>query len=93
MPGTARSYGLRDPFDAESSIEAEAHLMHDLLGRFRSTALAVAAYNAGPNAVGRCNCIPPYPETRAYVAKILGLMSGAGALPAPPPALEVKLTS
>jgi hypothetical protein len=93
MPGTARSYGLENPFDAASSIQAQAHLMHDLSQRFGSAKLALAAYNAGPNAVGRCNCIPPYPETRAYVAKILGLMGGAGALPAPQPALEVRLIS
>jgi soluble lytic murein transglycosylase-like protein len=94
MPGTARSYGLHNPFDAASSIHAQAHLMHDLLVRFGSTALALAAYNAGPGAVQRYGGIPPYPETRAYVARILGLISGAGGAPsASPPALEVRLVS
>jgi soluble lytic murein transglycosylase-like protein len=51
--------------------------MHDLLGRFASVPLALAAYNAGPGAVAGCGCIPPYAETRAYVAKILGLLGGA----------------
>jgi soluble lytic murein transglycosylase-like protein len=78
MPGTARAYGLRNPFDAEQAIDAQAHLMRDLLGRFGSVPLALAAYNAGPGAVARCGCIPPYPETRAYVARILGLLGGAG---------------
>jgi soluble lytic murein transglycosylase-like protein len=81
MPGTAAAYGLRDPFDAEQAIDAQAHLMRDLLGRFGSVPLALAAYNAGPGAVAGCGCIPPYPETQAYVAKILGLLGGAGDLP------------
>jgi hypothetical protein len=78
MPGTALALGLDDPFDAEQAIDAQAHLMRDLLRRFASVPLALAAYNAGPAAVERCMCIPPYPETRGYVAKILGLMGGAG---------------
>ena len=78
MPGTARAYGLDDPFDPEQSINAQAHMMRDLLRDFSSVPLALAAYNAGPGAVRSCGCVPPYPETRAYVAKILGLMSGAG---------------
>jgi hypothetical protein len=82
MPGTARSYGLRDAFDPAAAIDAQAHLMRDLLGRFGSVPLALAAYNAGPAAVARCGCIPPYPETRAYVARILGLLGGAGDAPA-----------
>jgi Transglycosylase SLT domain/D-alanyl-D-alanine carboxypeptidase len=78
MPGTGRSYGLTDPFDATASIDAQAHLMRDLLRQFASVPLALAAYNAGPGAVARCGCIPPYPETRGYVARILGLLAGAG---------------
>jgi soluble lytic murein transglycosylase-like protein len=78
MPGTARGLGLANPFDAEAAIDAQAHLMRDLLRQFGSVPLALAAYNAGPGAVSGCGCVPPYAETRAYVARILGLMSGAG---------------
>ncbi len=78
MPGTAEAIGLLDPFDPGSAIDAQAHLMRDLLGRFGSVPLALAAYNAGPGAVAACGCIPPFPETRAYVTKILGLLGGAG---------------
>jgi hypothetical protein len=90
MPGTAASYGLRNPFNAAAAISAQAHLMSDLLRQFRSIPLALAAYNAGPGAVAACDCVPPYPETRAYVARILGLLEGAGELVAPE--LEVRLT-
>jgi soluble lytic murein transglycosylase-like protein len=78
MPGTARDYGLANPFDPASSIDAQAHLMRDLLRQFASVPLALAAYNAGAGRVSACGCIPPIPETQAYVAKILGLMGGAG---------------
>jgi soluble lytic murein transglycosylase-like protein len=91
MPGTARAYGLRNPFDPAQAIDAQAHLMHDLLRQFASVPLALAAYNAGPGAVSRCGCIPPYPETRAYVAKILGLLGGAGDLSGAAGGLEVRL--
>jgi Transglycosylase SLT domain/D-alanyl-D-alanine carboxypeptidase len=89
MPGTAAGYGLRNPYDAEASIDAQAHLMRDLLRRFASVPLALAAYNAGSGAVERCMCIPPYPETQAYVARILGLLGGAGDMA--PPTFEVRL--
>jgi transglycosylase-like protein with SLT domain/D-alanyl-D-alanine carboxypeptidase-like protein/putative Flp pilus-assembly TadE/G-like protein len=89
MPATARSYGLRDPFDPLASIDAQAHLMSDLLRRFHSVPLALAAYNAGAGAVAGCSCVPSYPETRAYVARILALADGAGVLLSPP--LEVRL--
>jgi soluble lytic murein transglycosylase-like protein len=82
MPGTARQYGLTDPFDPAQSIDAQAHLMRDLLRRFASVPLALAAYNAGSAPVAACGCIPAIPETQAYVAKILGLLGGAGQGPA-----------
>ncbi len=78
MPATAASYGLADPTDAAAAIDAQAHLMRDLLRQFGSVALALAAYNAGPDKVAACGCVPPIPETTAYVAAILGLMGGAG---------------
>jgi Transglycosylase SLT domain len=90
MPATARAYGLRDPFDAAAAIDAQAHLMHDLLRQFAAVPLALAAYNAGPAPVQRCGCIPPYPETRGYVARILGLLGGTGDAPAGG-GLEVRL--
>ena len=61
-PGTAAAYeALDDPFDAPAAINAQAHLMSDLLHEFGSVALALAAYNAGPGAVAACDCVPPYP--------------------------------
>ncbi len=78
MPGTAAAIGLVDPFDPDAAINAQGHLMRDLLGRFGSVPLALAAYNAGPGAVAGCGCVPPIPETTAYVARILGLLGGAG---------------
>ena len=89
MPATARAYGLRNPFDAPAAIDAQAHLMADLLRQFGSVSLALGAYNAGPGAVAACHCVPQIPETQAYVARILGLLGGAGELAAP--ALEVRL--
>lgn len=91
MPGTARSLGLANPFDATKAIDAQGHLMRDLLRRFGSVPLALAAYNAGPGAVGRCGCVPPYPETQAYVARILGLLHGAGDSAGLATGLDVRL--
>jgi transglycosylase-like protein with SLT domain/D-alanyl-D-alanine carboxypeptidase-like protein len=89
MPGTAAGVGLGNPFDPEAAIDAQAHLMHDLLRQFASVPLALAAYNAGSGAVARCMCIPPIPETQAYVAKILGLLGGVGDIA--PPTFDVRL--
>ena len=82
MPGTADAYGLRDPFDPVAAIDAQAHLMSDLLEQFGGkVALALAGYNAGAGAVQQYGGVPPFAETRAYVAKILGLLGGAGEIP------------
>ena len=91
MPATAAAYGLRDPFDPVAAIDAQGRLMGELLEQFGSVELALAAYNAGPGAVSACDCVPPYPETQAYVARILALLDGAGDLLGGPPALEVRL--
>ena len=89
MPGTAAAYGLADPFDPVAAIDAQAHLMSDLIRQLGTPELALAGYNAGPGAVEGCDCIPPYPETQAYVTRILALLGGAGALA--PPSFEVRL--
>jgi LAS superfamily LD-carboxypeptidase LdcB len=91
IPSTAASYGLRNPFDPDEAIDAEAHLMSDLIDQFGSPQLALAAYNAGPAPVEACRCVPAIPETAAYVSRILALLSGAGALVAP--GFEVRLVS
>jgi hypothetical protein len=78
MPATARQYGLRDPFDASAAIDAQARLMRDLLARFGSVPLALAAYNAGPGRVAACGCVPPIAETQAYVQRIVALARGFG---------------
>ena len=86
----AQRWNVSGALLAAQSIGAQAHLMRDLLRRFASVPLALAAYNAGPAPVAACGCIPAIPETQAYVAKILGLLGGAGEGFAP---LEVRLVS
>jgi hypothetical protein len=91
IPSTAAAYGLEDPFDPVAAIDAEAHLMSDLLRQFGSPQLALAAYNAGPGAVEDCGCVPSIPETQAYVSRILALLGGSGSLLLP--AFEVRLVA
>jgi hypothetical protein len=93
MPSTAAAYGLLDPFDPVEAIEAQAHLMADLIRQFGSPQLALAAYNAGPAPVEACRCVPPYPETQAYVTRILALLGGAGAGVLAAPSFEVRLVA
>jgi soluble lytic murein transglycosylase-like protein len=74
MPATARRYSVRNPYDPVSNIEAGIKHLKSLLARFPPT-LALAAYNAGDAAVERFGGIPPYAETRSYVARILQIVS------------------
>jgi soluble lytic murein transglycosylase-like protein len=89
MPATAASYGLSDPFDPVEAMDAQAHLMADLIRQLGSPQLALAAYNAGPAPVEACNCVPTIPETTAYVSRILALLAGSGASIVPE--FEVRL--
>ena len=73
MPKTARQYQARNPYDPASNIDAGTKYLKQLLDEFELP-LALAAYNAGEGAVRRFGGIPPYAETQAYVAKILGLL-------------------
>ncbi len=76
MPGTAQGLGVTNSFDPTQAVDGAARLMRDLLDRFGSTPLALAAYNAGPGAVLRYDGIPPYPETQSYVRSVMSMLEG-----------------
>ncbi|MGO9490149.1 MAG: lytic transglycosylase domain-containing protein [Solirubrobacteraceae bacterium] len=72
MPGTASSLGVANPLDPAESIEGGARYLGKLMREFAgNTTDALAAYNAGPAAVSQHGGVPPYPETEAYVSKVL----------------------
>jgi soluble lytic murein transglycosylase-like protein len=73
MPATATRYGAADPFDPHDNVHAGAQYLKFLIDRFgQDLRLALAAYNAGENAVERNGGqIPPFTETMAYVPRVL----------------------
>ena len=72
MPATAQGLGVTNAYDAEQNIEGGTKYLKGLMDRFgNDKSLALAAYNAGPNAVKKYNGIPPYAETQNYVKKVL----------------------
>jgi hypothetical protein len=72
MPQTATQLGVSDSFKAEQNVRGGSVYMDALLVRYHENlALALAAYNAGPAAVDRYRGIPPFHETRAYVARVI----------------------
>lgn len=72
MPATAAYLGVTDCFDAEQNIAGGVRYLSELLDRFKNnTRLAIAAYNAGPTAVDAHRGIPPFPETRQYVERVI----------------------
>lgn len=83
MPSTAASLGVDRPYDPVQNLWGGAEYLGEMLHRFGSLPLALAAYNAGPGAVSQWGGIPPYPQTEAYVKHILQ-MSGMGTAVAEP---------
>lgn len=84
MPDTARRMGVSDSFDARQNIFGGTQYLRQLLDQFGGDVdLALAAYNAGPNAVLRYGGIPPYRETRGYVQKVQAQLGAGFSAPAP----------
>jgi hypothetical protein len=98
MPTTAAMLGVRDAFDPAQNVDAGARHLRDLLDRFANdVVLALAAYNAGAQAVVEHGGVPPFPETRAFVARVLSrvgrltmpaVANGDAALPRVRPAVR-----
>lgn len=72
MPDTAADLGVDDSFAPDQNVRGGSAYLDELLSRYHDNiALALAAYNAGPAAVDKYHGIPPYHETRAYVARVI----------------------
>ncbi len=72
MPATAYQYGVKNVFDPAQNIEGGVRYLKDLVALYGGkTPLVLAAYNAGQEAVRRYKGVPPYPETRSYIAGIM----------------------
>jgi soluble lytic murein transglycosylase-like protein len=72
MPATAKALGVNDPFNATQNVEGGVKYLKSMLNKYNGNViLALAAYNAGPNAVDKYSGVPPYKETQNYVKSIL----------------------
>jgi len=72
MPGTANQLGVNDAFDPQSNVTGGSRYLRELLERYNFDLVkALAAYNAGPQRVEQYRGVPPFRETRAYVARIV----------------------
>ncbi len=78
MPVTAKIYGVQNVFDPRENIEGGVKYLRDLIKLYRrDTGLVLAAYNAGQEAVKKYGGIPPYPETRDYIKRVMSTYSRA----------------
>jgi soluble lytic murein transglycosylase-like protein len=79
MPGTSRDLGVVNPFDPTQNIDGGVRYLRFLMDRFNNNVVhALAAYNAGPEAVQKHNGVPPYEETRNYVQRVLDFYGRSG---------------
>ena len=90
IPSTAKRFGVANPFDARENVEGGVKYLKFLLDYYQDNyAKAIAAYNAGENAVDKFNGIPPYPETQNYVYRVAGNLKAArGRRKLPAPAVQ-----
>jgi hypothetical protein len=85
MPKTASMLGVRNSFDPGQNIDGGVRHLRAMIDRFpHSLALAIAAYNAGERPVAQYGAIPPYPETKDYVAKVMRFYGGIEGGTTPP---------
>jgi soluble lytic murein transglycosylase-like protein len=93
MPATAVELGVTDPYDPAQNIRGGVAYLKSLLVQYsHNEELALAAYNAGPTAVARYDGVPPYRETRNYIARIKGT-AGDRRAPAPPTRRKVEIVN
>jgi len=79
MPDTARRFGVTDIFDPEQNINAGTRYLRELLDRYgNDLTLALAAYNAGPDRVAQYRGVPPFRETRDYIARVHARLKESG---------------
>jgi soluble lytic murein transglycosylase len=71
MPDTAQQLGVDDPHQPTENVRGGTRYLRSMLDRYGDLSRAIAAYNAGPTAVDRYGGVPPYPETRDYVNRVL----------------------